>query len=431
MVKMEKDHYTSFQCHSRVIKFKVSGGINMKKLISLIIVILLLIVSSCNAEVIPKIKKITFPEKSYSLAPGTYVQLNCTMQPDGATVSPLKWSSSNEKVAIVNDRGIVKGLKKGNTKITATATDGGKAKASVTIKVEQFDFVFVSKRPQKLKYSYTGTGRLKISTSVKNGNVSIPRIETDSLVSATGASDYIKITPVSPGTDTITLNFNGKKTKYKIFIADYFAEYDTQYFPIADTSPKPENGSFQDIIYGTPYSEIKDQLTLRFGNNYTINEYNYGFQIIFNNPEITVAGHDVESIKLEFCYDEDQQGYITKDEEKTCFYRGEYCFSSEPDDNIAENLHLKLNDIYGQSAEELYRPEHIQKIWGSTDYSWSDNNISITLKNNTSLTLSYLWGNGFSKRQTLQEINEYFVELEEKKEMEAEQSQYNLSTDGL
>ena len=45
------------------------------------------------------------------------------------------WTSSNKKVATVTSKGVVKGLREGSAKITASAVDGSKKKASVTVKV--------------------------------------------------------------------------------------------------------------------------------------------------------------------------------------------------------------------------------------------------------------------------------------------------------
>ena len=64
-----------------------------------------------------KIKAMTLPSKKYAS-------------------SSILWISSNENIATVSPKGVVKGLKAGKVKITAVATDGSGKKATVTIKVK-------------------------------------------------------------------------------------------------------------------------------------------------------------------------------------------------------------------------------------------------------------------------------------------------------
>lgn len=404
----------------------------MKKVLSLVFALVFLYVTA-TAESAKKNMKIKFAEKNIILAPGTYYQLKPIIEANDASNPDLVWVSSNDKVASVDSEGKVSGITKGNAKITVSFADNHKVKASVTVKVNQFDLVFTSKKPQKLKYSYSGSGTLKIRGTVKNGNVSIPNIDTDSYVSVMGRStvDEVRVTPVHPGLDVVTLKINGKKHSYSIFVADYFADHETQYVMITDTSPHDSNGSFRDIIYGTPYSEIKDMLVNSYGNDFEINDYQYYFQIFFKNPRITVAGHDVSSIMFEFCYDEDKNGFISKDETTASFYRAVYTFDSEENDLVAENLHLKLNDLYGKSSEESHYSKEQLELIGLDKLSWRDNDIYIDLDNSNSLTVSYLWGKGFSKRQELKEIYEDLKELEIQQDSELEQGQFNPSTDGL
>ncbi len=53
---------------------------------------------------------------------------------DGSVLSGVKWTSSNKKVATVNQSGVVKAVKAGSAVITATAQDGSTAKCKVTVK---------------------------------------------------------------------------------------------------------------------------------------------------------------------------------------------------------------------------------------------------------------------------------------------------------
>ena len=174
-----------------------------------------------SVAVVQPVKKITFTTKEYNLAPGVRTKIGTTVAPENATNREITWSSSNDKVAVVNHNGVVTGIKKGNAKITATAVDGSGVKASVTVKVKEYDLVFTDKSPKEVSYSVSGAGSLRIRGSVKNGNVRIPDITFE--VFMIGIHSYsVPVTPVHPGTDTVTIKINSSKLKYTVFVADDF-----------------------------------------------------------------------------------------------------------------------------------------------------------------------------------------------------------------
>ena len=404
----------------------------MKKL-GIILLVLLLLCAPALAETDQQVKKITIPEKNITLAPGVHYQLTVIGDPADVSIPPLAWSSSNEKVATVDDAGMITCRGKGSAKIKAVAADGGKLQASVNVKVEQFDLVFTSKRPQKAKYRYSGSGRLQVNGSVKNGNVCIPDNDIDMNTTVVGGAvtDGIEVTPLHPGTDVVTLNINGKRFKYSVFVADYYADYEIQYVEMLDTTPDKLNGSFQDVIYGTPYSEVKRQLMEKYGDDISINDYGYRFEITYNQPEIIVAGHNIEAIMFGFCYGEDMNGFVTKEEDTTCFCRAKYIFSYEPNDSVFENLHIKLNELYGKANNEDRTPEAIRDMIKTNKYNWSDNDIYIDLDNSSGLSISYLWGKGFSNELVLRETLDYLKKVEEQKKRDEEQDQFSTSIEGL
>ena len=54
-------------------------------------------------------------------------------------IQAVKWVSSNERVATVDQSGIVTLLKKGNVRITATATDGSRSRANLELTITNKD----------------------------------------------------------------------------------------------------------------------------------------------------------------------------------------------------------------------------------------------------------------------------------------------------
>lgn len=78
---------------------------------------------------------VTAPAKNVSV--GGTMQLTPVYTPDNATRKGVTWSSANEQIATVDENGVVTGLKRGNTRITAIATDGSKIRANVNVQVTQ------------------------------------------------------------------------------------------------------------------------------------------------------------------------------------------------------------------------------------------------------------------------------------------------------
>lgn len=381
-----------------------------------------------KVTVVQSVKKITFSEKTVDLAAGVYHKLKVKVEPSNASVKSLSWTSSNEKVAKVDKKGIVTGIGKGTARITATATDGSNAKASVTVKVNEYYLVFTSKRPQNVKYTWSGSGNYKINGSVKNGNVSIPNIKESGWRSSGQSTESVEVTPMHSGADVVIIQFNKQKLEYPVFVADYFKDNEIQYVQVPDTSPKKSNGSFQDIVYGTSYSKAKKQLEKAFGSNPKMNDYGYGFVVKYNNPGIQVAGHDVVALELNFCYDEDKNGNIVKDEKTSSFFQGTYYFSYKENNSIAEDLYNKLTKKYGKTRDE-FKEDDFGDIPSSFD--WTDKNVYIELDISSEVSLDYLWSPGFSKRAILRGTYEYLLKLEEQKKKEAEQDKYGSSMDGL
>ena len=84
----------------------------------------------------PLIKSITLNQSKATLKKGKSVQLEIdAIRPIDAELS-FKWTTSNKKIAKVNQKGEVKAVGKGTCVITCTAADGGKAEAVCEILVK-------------------------------------------------------------------------------------------------------------------------------------------------------------------------------------------------------------------------------------------------------------------------------------------------------
>ena len=96
------------------------------------------LVKSFQIQVMKKaVTKVKLQVKTKNLKVGKSMKVKATLSPNKKLASNIiYWTSSNEDVVTVTQKGVIKGLKKGKAKITAVAADGSGKKATVTIKVK-------------------------------------------------------------------------------------------------------------------------------------------------------------------------------------------------------------------------------------------------------------------------------------------------------
>lgn len=98
------------------------------------------VAATCNLTVIKPAKLVS----SISLDPlsaegtkGDQIQITATVLPEDATSKVIRWSSSDENIASVDDSGLISLLKKGTAVITASATDESGVSADCAIVVTE------------------------------------------------------------------------------------------------------------------------------------------------------------------------------------------------------------------------------------------------------------------------------------------------------
>ena len=87
--------------------------------------------------VIQPITRITLTAPAKSVGIGGTMQLKPAYTPADASRKEVTWTSANPQIATVDKNGVVTGLKRGNARITATATDGSNIRANISIQVTQ------------------------------------------------------------------------------------------------------------------------------------------------------------------------------------------------------------------------------------------------------------------------------------------------------
>ncbi len=155
-----------------------------------------------RALVVQPVTKLTISAPAKSLHIGYTLQLTPEYSPANASVKAVTWSSENEKVATVDENGLVTGIAKGNTKIKAKASDGSGRYATYSITVLQqptsielneTDFIVNSNSYKTLKATV-------LPQSANNKKV-VWSSSDESIAKVTSGG---RVNPVGPGTCTIT-----------------------------------------------------------------------------------------------------------------------------------------------------------------------------------------------------------------------------------
>ena len=152
--------------------------------------------------VIQPVKKIQFEAGTKEVAAGSTLQLTAVCAPDNASITKVTWASQNPTIATVDENGVVTGLKKGNAKITATATDGSHTAASVTVKVTQ-SVTMISVKTPEIQVSVNKNVQAKASALPENASDRKLTWSSSDETIAT-VSSYGVITGKKAGTCTVT-----------------------------------------------------------------------------------------------------------------------------------------------------------------------------------------------------------------------------------
>ena len=158
----------------------------------------------CNVNVkAVKVTKIELNKSEITLKVGKTTTLKTTkIYPNNATNKGITWSSSDEKVAIVDKKGKVKAIKKGNVTITATANDGNNTKATCQVTIVQ-PVTGITISPEKV--TLTEGKHTTLKAIITPNNASIKKVKWRSLNTDVAMVDQNgKVKAIKEGMATIT-----------------------------------------------------------------------------------------------------------------------------------------------------------------------------------------------------------------------------------
>lgn len=193
----------------------------MKKIFAIIgIVFAIACFSSCKDEMEPfqEATGVSLDKTTLSIFPGDFVALKATVNPDNATSKYLEWSSSDTKIASVDNWGRVAGIAPGTAKITVTTASGGYT-ASCNVTVDPILETAISVDPTELTVYYDEFGT--ITATVEPSNASYKTVTWSSADETIATVDENgKVKGVGLGSTNITATSkNGLTAKCKVTVA--------------------------------------------------------------------------------------------------------------------------------------------------------------------------------------------------------------------
>lgn len=227
------------------------------------------------------ISSINIHQKRISVAVGYTHNLTYSLQPSNATENNLVFSSSDQSVAIINQNGVIKGLKEGNAIITV-ATSNGKVKdttyvtvyKSGTTTVVDGEPVKTTVYPKSINISNNDI-TLKVGSTISvvatvlpsDANQSLSWTSSNSRVATVDSNGLI--TAISPGTAIIVAKtVNDITANIKVTVGDYSVKLksisvNTNYLvmPLGKTMQlsvlyNPKNASNKTITWESSNSKV-------------------------------------------------------------------------------------------------------------------------------------------------------------------------------
>ena len=330
--------------------------------------------------VVKPVESVVVSDQEVSLPAGETWDLIAYVYPEDATMQRPVWSSSDPKVAAVDENGVVTALKNGFSIITAAAADNLGAKAAVRIQVRNYEAVI--SEPGEFDVAFEmiedeGTDEITKGTKVvKDVWYKTVTFENGKLEKASDTSVF----PVAAGGEIVHMReiHNKKITKesrHFIFVRQS---------AVREAGSVPENSEgmilFRDIPWGLRYKEVKTLLSERKEKLKT--------PVMRNNllwtqidGEVTFGDFKAYNNGLSFTSSSANVQNLTANLQKTAFCMGDYYFEKSIP---FENLKLNVMKTYGLPDNDTTN--------SSEECVWVQGNVTVRLHATpkyTQLQISY------------------------------------------
>ena len=214
------------------------------------------ITATLTISVVQPVKKITTSDSKLILAPGTTWKPEITIEPTDASITKLAWTSSNDRIANVDENGEISAVAVGKCNIIGTATDDSKKKVSISVQVMEHDILILVPGEVQVNFDTRDTA---YGSMMQIGRLVIKDTEETTVTFKKGlvceGTANQTLRPLKPGSETIesVTKHNGKKvtgkSKHTVFIAQSAVPIEND-----DTIGRLEAESYEGHTYQVFYS---------------------------------------------------------------------------------------------------------------------------------------------------------------------------------
>ena len=201
--------------------------------------------ASAEIEVKPvSVTGITIKTDKKEIKIGETAQLKAEIQPDNATNQKVTWSTSDEKIATVDEKGLVTAIAAGQVTITATSEDNKSKQDFVVIIVPEIDVTGVIVSP--LECSIKPDEKVELTSTIVPDNATNKKISWSSSDSSVAVvSQAGVVTAVREGTVNITATTeNGNKQA----VCKVTVEYPVEKIELSDAELTLPAGETHELI---------------------------------------------------------------------------------------------------------------------------------------------------------------------------------------
>ena len=304
---------------------------------------------TCKVLVVKPVESITLEDELIVLPKGESWDQIAYVFPEDATMQRPLWSTSDRKIAVVDENGVVTAVNYGNCMITCTAADGLGAWATARVQVRQHEAII--REPGEFTVDFEmiedeGTDEITKGTkTVKDKWKKTVEFKNGLLEKVSDTS----VNPLKAGSEiVICKEIHNKKTtaeaKHFIFIEKSAVR------PAGSVPQEDSNGEirFRDIPWGLRYKEVKSILSSRKEKLKSPISRN-GMLWTQINGEIAFGDFVAFKNGLSFSSSSANVENLTANLQKTSFVMGDYYFDkSIPFENLKQNV-MKT---YGLSENE-------------------------------------------------------------------------------